>query len=329
MMQRSRMSLGRAFVFLLALGLVGNAAAQPSGYPSRPITMIVPFPPGGGDDILGRIIARQLAQKLGQAVVIENHPGAGGTIGMGILARSARDGYTIAVADSGQLAIAPNIHAKLPYDTSRDLIPVANVASSLRVLAVRSSLPVKTVRELIELAKSKPGALTYASAGTGSSAWLNMELFKSIAGVNILQIPYRGISAGVNALVAGQVDMTIGQIAPLAPLVKAGKLRLLATTSATRSAILPELPTMAEAGVKDYSADIWVGIVAPAGTPRDIIDKLNSAIVDTVKMPDVQRQFANVGYTATGDTPEQFGAMIKADSEKFAQIIRNAHITPR
>ena len=329
MMLQSRSSLTRVFLFLLALAFVGNAAAQTSQYPMRQITMIVAFPPGGGDDILGRILGNQLARVLGQPVVIENRPGAGGTIAMGILARSAPDGYTIAVADSGQLAIAPNIYAKLPYDTSRDLMPVANVASALRVLAIRSSLAVKTVRELIALAKSKPGSLTYASAGNGSSAWLNMELLKSIAGVDILQIPYRGISAGVNELVAGRVDMTIGQIAPLASQVKAGNLRLLATTSNVRSSSLPELPTMSDAGVEGYSADIWVGIVAPAGTPINVIAKLNSAIVDALKDPNVKQQFANVGYTATGDTPEQFAAIIQADTERFARIIKNAHITPR
>ena len=329
MLQQHRLSLARAFVFLLALGLVGNAAAQASDYPSRAIKIIVPYAAGGSDDQLGRLVAEILTKKWGQPVVVENHPGVGGTLAMGILARSAPDGYTIAVADSGQLAIAPNIHAKLPYDTSRDLMPVVNLVSSLRVLAVRPGVPAKTIQELIDLAKSKPGSLTYGSTGVGGSVYLNMELFKSIAGINILQIPYKGTAASVNALLAGQIDMTITQISTVASLAKAGKLRLLATSSNARSPMLPELPTMAEAGVKGYSADIWVGIVAPAGTPKPIIDKLNSAIASAIKTADARQHLNQLGYTEIGDTPEQFGATIRADTENYARIIKNAHITPR
>jgi tripartite-type tricarboxylate transporter receptor subunit TctC len=253
----------------------------------------------------------------------------GGTIGIDAASKSPPDGYTLAVGDLGQLAIAPGLYAKLPYNPLRDLTPVAHVASFPYALAVNPSVPAKTVRELIELARSKKVPMTYGSTGSGGTTDLAMRLFKSLTGLEILQVPYKGSGPFVTALVAGEVDMAVTDMAVGGPLAKAGKLRLLAAASNRRLAVAPQLPTIAEAGVEGYSIDFWGGIVAPAGTPREIIIKLNSAIDNGLKAPDVQQRFAEIGYAAVGGTPEQFGATIRDDIEKYGRIIKNANISPQ
>lgn len=318
------------FLRVLAVSAVSSLAAatlaRAASYPFETIKILVPYAAGGSDDLLARIIAHSLAIEWHAPVVVENHPGVGGIIAMNLLARSKPDGYTIAVADSGQLAIAPNIYPKLSYRPLQDLAPVVNFVSSQRMLAVRPGLPVESVRQLIALAKKEPGKLMYASTGSGGSAFLNMELFKSLAGIKVLQIPYRGGAGNVEALLEGHVDMTVLQVGSVAALAKAGKLRLIATTSSKRSSMEPNLPTMPEAGVKGYSCDIWVGVVAPAQTPRSIINKLNSGIIAAEQSPPVRQRLLDLGYTPIGDTPEQFRATIQADTERFAQIIKSADI---
>ena len=316
----------RVIAVSVAAALTTGTLAQAESYPSRTIKILVPYAAGGSDDLLARIIAHSLEQEWHATVVVENHPGAGGTLGMGILARSKPDGYTIAVADSGQLAIAPNVYPHLAYRPLSDLAPVVNFVSSDRVLALRPGLPAKNVGELVALAKKEPGKLMYASTGPGGSVYLNMELFKSLAGVNILQVPYRGGADNVAALLAGQVDMTVIQVGSVGALVDAGKVRLIATTSSERSSVVPDLPTMPEAGVKGYACDIWVGVVAPAGTPDSIIQKLNAGIAAVARLPAVQQQLRKLGYTPIGDTPEQFRATIRADIERFGLIMKNANI---
>jgi len=325
-MQRPGLSLARIFVVLLALGLSGSAAAQATGYPSRPIRIIVPNAPGGPNDTISRIVGQKLSELWGQPVVAETRSGAGGTIGVDLLAKAAPDGYTLALGGSAQLAVAPGLYAKLPYDPLRDLAPVANVAFVPFVLGVNANVPARTVRELIELALSKKGVLTYGSSGIGSMSNLATELLKAMTGADILQVPYKGAAPILTAMVSGEIDMAFADLAVAAPYAKAGKLRLLATSGSRRAAAAPQLPTMAEAGIEGYAVDIWYGLVAPAGTPGDIIDKLNSAVANALNAADVRQRFDQLGYTAIGGTPEQFGATIRDEIDKFGRIIKNANI---
>ncbi len=309
-----------------ALALSGQAAAQAGNYPSKPIRIIVPFAPGGPNDILGRIVGQQLNELWGRPAVIENRGGAGGTIGVDAGAKSAPDGYTIVMGGSSNLAVAPGLYAKLPYDPLRDLAPVANVAIVPYVLAVNPHVPARSVKELVAVARSKRGLLSYGSSGTGAMSHLAAELFKAASGADIVHVPYKGTSPSVTDMIAGQIDMMFADLAAVAPHAKVGKLRLLATAGSKRSAAAPELPTMAQAGVKGYAVDAWFGIVAPVATPKDIVAKLNAAIVNALKAHDVKQRFEELGYEAIGDTPEQFGATIKADIEKFSRLIKNAGI---
>ena len=309
-----------------ALAFSGETAAQPANYPSKAIRIIVPFAPGGPNDILGRIVGQQLNELWGRPAVIENRGGAGGTIGVDAGAKSAPDGYTIVMGGSSNLAVAPGLYAKLPYDPLRDLAPVVNVAIVPYVLAVNPHVPARSVKELVAVARSKQGLLSYGSSGTGAMSHLAAELFKAASGADIVHVPYKGTSPSVTDMIAGQIDMMFADLAAVAPHAKVGKLRLLATAGSKRSAAAPELPTMAQAGVKGYAVDAWFGIVAPVATPKDIVAKLNTAIVNALKAHDVKQRFEELGYEAIGDTPEQFGATIKADIEKFSRLIKNAGI---
>ncbi|MBI2961909.1 MAG: tripartite tricarboxylate transporter substrate binding protein [Betaproteobacteria bacterium] len=321
-----RSSLLQALVFASTLGVVSDSLAQAAAYPSKAIKMVVPFAPGGPVDYLARATGQTLLEQWGQPVVVENRPGAGGTIGLEAVARSAADGYTLALAGSSNLAVAPNLYAKLPYDPLRDLAPVVNVAATSYVLSVNPGVPAKSIRELIELARAKKGTLSYGSAGLGSMSNLAGELLKALAGVDILHVPYKGAAPYVTAVLAGQIDMIFPDLATAEPLAKAGKLRPLAVTGSKRSTIAQELPTIAEAGIDGYAVDIWFGIVAPAATPKDIVAKLNAAIAGVLKAGELRQRLADRGYEAIGDAPEQFAATIKADIEKFGRIIRRAGI---
>ncbi|OGA68475.1 MAG: hypothetical protein A3G81_23125 [Betaproteobacteria bacterium RIFCSPLOWO2_12_FULL_65_14] len=316
----------QVLLLLYSFGVVSEALAQPVGYPSKPIKMVVPFAPGGPVDVLARAVGQDLLEEWGQPVVVENRAGAGGTVGLDAVVRSPADGYTLAMAGSSNLAVAPNLYSKLPYDPMRDLAPVVNVATTSYVLTVHPSVPARTIRELVELARSKKGVLTYGSAGLGSMSNLAGELFKALAGVDILHVPYKGASPYVTAVLAGQIDMIFPDLATIEPYAKAGKLRPLAVTGSKRFVTAPQLPTIAEAGIDGYAVDIWFGIVAPAATPKDIVAKLNTAIAGALKRTEFRQRLAERGYEAIGDTPEQFAATIRADIEKFGRIIKNAGI---
>lgn len=328
-MRKRHAALAAILGSLLVLGGASRATAQVtrSDYPARPINMIVPFPPAGPTDAVARVIAQKLSEQWSQSVVVENRSGAGGTIGVAAAAKAAPDGYTIVMGVSSNLAVAPSLYAKLPYHPLRDLTPVANVASGPYVLAVHASVPVGSVQELIKLAKSKKGLLSYGSAGQGSNSNLAGELLRSMAGIDILQVPYKGAGPLVTAVLVGEIDIIFADYSALAPPAKSGKIRLLAAIGSKRLAAAPQLPTMAEAGIRDYAVDVWFGIMAPAGTPRDNVTKLNSAIVSALNAADVRERFARLGYEPIGGTPEQFGATIRADIEKFRRIVRSANIT--
>lgn len=300
------------------------AVAQP--YPSKPIKIIVPFAPGGPNDILGRIVGQKLNELWGHPVVIENRGGAGGTIGVDAGAKSPADGYTLVVGGSSNLAVAPGLYSKLPYDPLRDLMPVTNLAIVPYVLAVNPRVPAQSVRELVLIAKSKRQLLSYGSSGVGSMSHLAAELFKAATGADIVHVPYKGTAPSLTDVIAGQIDMMFADLAAVAPHEQAGKLRLLAAAGSKRSAAVPQLPTMAQAGVKGYAVDTWFGVVAPAGVPKDIITKLNTAIVSGLRTPEVKQRFDQLGYEAIGDTPEQFGATIKSDIDKFRRVIKSAGI---
>lgn len=313
---------------LLVLAITSRAAAQTtrSEYPAGPIIMIVPFPPAGPTDAVARIIAQKLSEQWSRPVVVDNRPGAGGTIGVAAASKAPADGYTIVMGGSSNLAVAPSLYAKLPYDPLRDLTPVANVASGPYVLAVHATVPATSVQELIKLAKSRKGLLTYGSAGRGSSSNLAGELLRSTAGIDILQVPYKGAAPLVTAVLAGEIDIIFADFSALAPSAKAGKIRMLAAIGSSRIAAAPDLPTVAEAGVRGYAVDVWFGIMAPAGTPRSIVATLNSAILNGLNAREVRERLQRLGYEPIGGTPEQFGATLRADIEKFRRIVRSANI---
>lgn len=303
-----------------------SAGLMAQGYPSKPIRFIVPYAPGGGTDIIARIIGQELSRALGQPVVVDNRAGAGGTIGTDLAAKAPPDGYTM-VLNGSSVAFAPSLYKNLPYDTVHDFAAVSLVASQPNILAVHPVLPVKSVRELIALAKAKPGAINYASGGTGAANHLATELLKLLANINITHVPYRGTGPAVTDLLSGQVQMTISVIAAVLPHVKAGKLRALAVTGRTRSLAAPDIPTLAEAGVKNYEFTTWYGIQMPAQTPRPIVNRLNTEIARVLQLPELRDRYAASGLDAVASTPEEFGALIRSEITKWATVIKAAGVT--
>jgi tripartite-type tricarboxylate transporter receptor subunit TctC len=315
----------RAGALMLA-GLATGVGAQTAVFPSKPIKIIVPFAPSGPNDIIARIVGQKLNDLWGHAVVIENRGGAGGTIGVDLAAKAPADGYTLVMGGSSSLAVAPGLYARLPYDPLRDLTAIANVAFVPYALAVNPHVPAKTVIELIAVSKRQKGGLSYGSSGTGAMSHLAAELLKAASGASLVHVPYKGTAPAVTDVMAGQIDMMIADYAALAPFEKVGKLRMLAVAGSRRAAVAPQLPTIAEAGVKGYAVDAWFGIVAPTGVPKDIVSKLNAAIVNGLKTADVRQRFHDLGYEVIGDSAEQFTATIKTDIEKFGRVIRSAGI---
>ena len=312
-------------ILAFALALFGMAALA-QDFPSKPIRFIVPNPPGGASDITARVLGEKLSQRWGQAVVVENKPGAGAIIGTDFVAKAPPDGYTILLVPSSH-AFNVSLYKKLPYDSVKDFAAVTQTANTPLVLAVNPSVPAKSVKELIAYAKANPGKLTYASSGSGTSLHLAAELFKSMAGVDIVHVPYKGSTAAHPDVMSGQVSMIFDTIPAVLPHIKSGKLRPLAVTGTKRSPLLPDLPTIAEAGLPGYAASSWGGVLAPAGTPKATIDKLNADLVAVLKMPDVQERLTGVGLEPVGSTPAEFEAFIKAEIAKWSKIIKEAGIT--
>lgn len=291
-------------------------------YPSKPIRLVIPFPPGGGTDLFGRVTAARLTQALGQQVIAENRSGAGGTIGTEIVAKSAPDGYTLLLGHTGTLAINPALYKKIPYDPLRDFLPISLVAYSPLVLVVHPSLPAKSVKELIGLAKKRPGQINYASGGNGTGTHLSAELFKTMAGVEIVHVPYKGSGPAVIALLSGESPMLFTPVPAAAAHAKSGRLRALGVTGSTRVSALPGIPTVAEAGLPGYESSLRFGVLAPTGSPQDVIKTLNDAIVRTMGSPEVKEQLANEGAQPLVSTPQEFRSVIQDEIKKWAAVVK-------
>jgi len=294
-------------------------------YPSKPIRMISPFAPGGGNDILCRTIAQKLTESVKQQVIVENRPGANGIIGTEAAARSAPDGHTIVLIPSGH-AVNASLHRKLPYDSIKDFTPITLVGASPLILAVHPSVPARNVKELAALAKARPEQLTYGSAGIGSSGHLGGALFETLTGTKMVHVPYKGMGIAVSDLMGGQVSLVFGTSLSVMPHVRSGRLRALATTGAQRSPALPDLPTVAEAGVPGYEASLWYGFVGPARIPPEIVRRLNAEIVAVLKRADVRERLASQGVDARPSTPEAFGRLLVSDLDRWAKVVQRAGI---
>jgi len=306
--------------------LVAPAAAQ-NNYPTRTVRLIVPSSPGGGTDISARILAPQLTQFLGQQVIVENRPGAGTMIGGEAVARAAPDGYTLLMGIS-TLAINPAMYKKVPYDALKDLAPISQAVALSNVLVIHPSLPPRNLKEFIAFAKARPGDLNFASAGKGTSPHLSMELFLVLAKLKMLHVPYKGSGPGVTDLIAGHVPVMMPNMLSAQPHIKSGRLRALGVTGGKRAPGADDIPTIAEAGVPGYEAVQWYGVLAPAGTPAEIIGKLHAGVVRAVQSPEVRKRLMNDGAEPVGSSPAEFGAYIRAETEKWARVIKAAGIDP-
>jgi tripartite-type tricarboxylate transporter receptor subunit TctC len=313
-----------AAAWLLCL-LAGFAQAQ-SAYPSKPIRFIAPFPPGGSSDVLCRILGQKLSELSAQPVVVENRAGASGNIGHEYAARQPADGYTLVLSNNAALAINPHLFKRLGFDPHGDFAPVAMVASAGQVLVVHPSVPAASVRELIALAKAKPGELHFGSGGKGIPSHIAGEGFKAAAGVAIVHVPYKGTGQAVADLVGGQVQLVFSDMVPAMPHIKAGKLRALAVTTDQRSAALPEVPTMDEAGLAGFRSAVWWAVLAPRGTPTDIVARLNADFGRIVDMPDVRERYASLGVFTQHGTPQQVTEKMKSDAQEFARILKAAGV---
>jgi tripartite-type tricarboxylate transporter receptor subunit TctC len=294
-------------------------------YPQRAIKMVVPFPPAGATDIVGRIVAQKLTERLGQSVVVENRPGAGGTIGSDLVAKSAPDGYTLLMATSSTHSVGPALQ-KLPYDAIRDFAAITLVANVPNVLVVSPKLPVANLKEFIAYARANPGKLNYASSGIGTIVHLNGEFFKMLTGVDIVHVPYKGTALSIPDLASGNVAMLFDSLASAMPNIKSGSVKALAINAPRRSALLPDVPTLAEAGLPAFDRYTWFGMFAPAGTPPDVVRKLQSETVAALKSPDLLERFDAVGAEPVGSTSEQFVERIRSDGVRWAEVIRKADV---
>lgn len=313
-------------LLVLVVGSLLVAAAQAQQYPSRPIRVISPFPPGGFNDLACRAVALGLQQELGGTVLVENKPGAGGLVATEFVVNGPADGYTLLMASNTGLAILPHLVTGLKYHLVKDFAPVSVASHAANVLVVRPGLESRSVKELIELAKSKPGALNFGSSGIGTPQHMIGEMFKSAAGVDIVHVPYKGTMAGLNDIMAGRVDIMFSDLPSAAGLVKSGKLRTLAVSTQARTPFLPEVPTIGESGLPGFAASTWVGIIVRAGTPPEIIQRLSRAMVASLQRADLRGGLVNIGAEPGGSTPEQFAKLIADDGERWGKIIRAAGI---
>ena len=311
---------------ILSLGVAGSLFtglnAQAQAFPNKPIRLVCPFPPGGAVDIASRAIAQELSKNLGQPVTVDNKPGAGGNIGGAEVARANPDGYTIFMTTSGIQAINPALYAKMPFDPNKDLTPITALVSLNNVLVLHPSVKANSVAEVIALAKSQPGAINYASSGSGTSIHMSGEMFKSLTNVNMTHIPYKGSAPALNDLLGGQVMMMFDNIPSAIPHIKSGKLKALATTGAKRDPLLPDLPTLAEAGVSGYESGVWFGLAVPANTPRDVVMKLNAEANKGTKSPEFVKRMTELGYIIMGTSPETMAEMNKAEVQRWGPIVK-------
>jgi tripartite-type tricarboxylate transporter receptor subunit TctC len=315
--------LQHAYALALAAVAAGAAAQQ---YPNKPVRFVVPFVAGGPTDIQGRMLGEKLSQRLGQQFIIDNRGGANGNIGLEITAKAPPDGYTIVIATVGTWAVNPSLY-KQPFDVTRDFAPIIQVSTSPAVLVVHPSVPARNVKELIALAKSKPGQLNYGSSGVGGLGHISGALFGLMTGTKMVHIPYKSSAPSLTDLIAGQIEVLFNNAISTVPHINSGKARALAVTSLKRMRALPDLPTLDEAGVKGYDNSSWSAVGAPAGTPKEIISKLNSELAAILKLPDIQEKSAAVGADIIGGTPEQFAAYLKSEIAKFARVVKEAKIT--
>jgi tripartite-type tricarboxylate transporter receptor subunit TctC len=315
----------KLFAALLVL-FTAHAASAQSSYPNRPVKILVGFTPGTAPDLAARILAERFAEVWATPVVVENLQGAGSNIATERVAKSPADGYTLLMGGNSALVINPSLYETLPFDPVKDFAPISQVFIAANVLAVPSDVPVKSVAELVALAKASPGKLSYGHAGVGTSQHLGAELFKYMAKLDIASVPYRGTTAFIPDLVSGRITMSFANIVNVLPLAREGKLRPLAITSAKRSALAPDLPTMAESGFPGFEAVPWFGLLAPAGTPKDIIDKLHGDTVKTLALPEVRKKFDELGLEPVGNTPAEFAAVIKKEMPEWAKVIKDAGI---
>jgi tripartite-type tricarboxylate transporter receptor subunit TctC len=316
----------RLLVVASALSALLPMLATAQNYPAKPIRWISPWPAGGANDIFSRAIGQKIAESMGQQVLVDNRPGAAGTIGSDIAAKTPADGYTLVMGSSPTHAIAPALYPALPYDPVRDFAAVTLVGSVPNVLVLHPTVPAKTVKELIAVAKARPGKLNFASTGNGTSQHLSAELFKFMAGVDMVHIPYKGTAPALTELVAGQVDLAFENMPALVPHIQAGRLRALAVTTAKRSAIMPELPTIAEAALPGYDASVWFGVFVPAGTPRPVIDRLHAEILKALQTPDLKSRMVSMGTEVSGMGPDDFSAYVRREIPKWANLVKAAGV---
>ena len=313
---------------MAAIAIISPAPALAQDYPSRLVTLVVPVPPGGAADFIGRTIGARLADALGQPVVIANRGGAGGTIATAGVAKAEADGYTLLLASITTHGIGPHLYSNLPYDPAKDFAPVIFLANFPLIMTVNADLPARSVADVIALAKTRPGGLAFASSGNGGAPHLAGELLKSLTGADLLHVPYRGSGPAVIDVVAGRVAIMFDGVPSLLPFILADKLRPLAAASLTRNPILPQLPTFAELGYGGMDISLWFGIVVPAATPRAIIGRLNAELAKIVAMPDIRKSFADQGAELGGGTPEKFGTFMRAESARWLAVVRQAGIKP-
>ena len=313
-------------VYIAAFSSVFASAASAQSFPTKPVRMVVPFPAGGPTDIVGRTIGQKLSETLGQPVVIDNRAGAGGVIGTEHVAKSPPDGYSILLGSISGLAVAMSLYPNRGYDSLRDFAPVTQAVTVTNILVVHPSLPVHNVRELLALARAKPGMLNYASSGSGTVTHLAGELFKTLGHVNIVHVPFKGGAPALTALMSGEVQMSYENSLIVVPHIKAGKLRALAVTGVQRSKLMPELPTIAEGGLPGYAASGWYGFVAPAAVPKDIVARLSTDIMRILRMPDVVERLSGQGAEPAGGTAEQFGAFIRTEIDQWTRLVKSVNM---
>ena len=316
-----------ATAVLLAASFAAPSAPA-AGFPDKPVTLVVPYPPGGATDTIARIVAKGMTQRLGQTVVVDNKAGAGTAIGAGAVAHAAPDGYTLLISSNTTFTVNPALKAKLPYDAQKSFESIGLIGNSPLVLLAQPSLPAGNVKELVALAKAKPGKLSYGSFGNGTTSHLAGEMFKIVTGTDMLHVPYKGSTGARNDIISGQIEMMFDSVPTMAQMVQAGRVKALGTTGKVRSAILPDVPTLAEAGVPGYVATMWVGVMAPAGTPQPIVDLLNAEINKVLVRPDVRAAWEKQGAIPMTMKPNEFGVYIQSEIEKWAKLINANAIKP-